>query len=412
MNTFLFELKEGLLISLSAIKANKIRAVLTTLGIIIGVTSVVLMSTALSGIDQSFQNGVNLMGSNNLYITKWAWFDDETPWYEMRNRRQVSYEDYLEFIEIVEKPVSISPMIMNNIQIKFMDKKIDQASVLATNAEYINTTNLKISNGRFFNEIEDNSARDVAIVGNAVAEKLFVKISGENQVIEIGGKKFKVVGLIDKQGSTMMGQMNPDNQIIIPVQSAFKYFTNKNEARLTINVRAKDSYAVEATKDEAISAMRKVRGLKYFEEDDFAVNQQEGLLNRIGQFTNILKIAGYFITGLALFVGAIGIMNIMFVSVKERTREIGVRKAIGAKRRAILSQFIFESSIICLIGGLIGLFIAILASLIIKQFIPTTLQIDAVVIAIVISLLTGAISGIAPAYTAAKLDPVEALRYE
>lgn len=414
MNAILFELKEGLLISLSAIRANKIRAVLTTLGIVIGISSVVLMSTALKGIDTTFQEGVSIMGSSNLYISKRAWFDRDSKWWEVRNRKNIQYETYEQYKKIAQLPISVSPMINSRQQVKFKDKTIDDAQIQGTNADYIYTTNLVLGDGRFFNDLEDKSARDVVVVGKDIAEKLFVNVNGENELIEIGGKKYRVVGLLDKQGSSMMGGgFNPDTQLLVPIQSMYKYFVNKNEASLTINVRASEEIgAVDKTKDEAISIMRKLRGLKYYQEDDFAINQQEGLMEQIESFTGVLKIAGYFITGLALFVGAIGIMNIMFVSVKERTREIGVRKAIGAKRRAILAQFIFESSIICLIGGLIGLGIAVLLSMVVNQFIPTEIQIDTVIIAIVISILTGAISGVAPAYTAAKLDPVEALRYE
>jgi putative ABC transport system permease protein len=158
--------------------------------------------------------------------------------------------------------------------------------------------------------------------------------------------------------------------------------------------------------------MRKIRGLSYSEPNDFTINQQEGLTSFLDSITIVIKIAGLFITGLSLFVGAIGIMNIMFVSVKERTREIGLRKAIGATRRTILAQFLLESSVICLIGGLIGLIAAILLSFMLNQFFPTSVQYDVVIIAIFISLLTGIISGLAPAYTAAKMDPVDALRYE
>jgi putative ABC transport system permease protein len=169
---------------------------------------------------------------------------------------------------------------------------------------------------------------------------------------------------------------------------------------------------VQETKDEAESVMRKIRGLAYNEPDNFSINQQEALQEQYNSVVGIIQIAGLFITGLSLFVGAIGIMNIMFVSVKERTREIGLRKAIGAKRRTILAQFLLESTVICLMGGLIGLIAAILLSLMLNQFFPTSIQWSVVLIAILISLLTGIISGLAPAYTAAKMDPVDALRYE
>ena len=169
---------------------------------------------------------------------------------------------------------------------------------------------------------------------------------------------------------------------------------------------------VEETKAEAEGIMRKIRGLSYDQPNDFSINQQEGLQEQYDSFVGVIQIAGLFITGLSLFVGAIGIMNIMFVSVKERTKEIGLRKAIGAKRRTIMTQFLLESSVICLLGGLIGLIAALLLSLMLNQFFPTAIQYDVVIIAILISLLTGIVSGLAPAYTAAKMDPVDALRYE
>jgi putative ABC transport system permease protein len=210
-----------------------------------------------------------------------------------------------------------------------------------------------------------------------------------------------------------MGSWNPDNQVYVPIQNIFKYFARRHSRSITINVRAANSSMVEATKEEAIELMRRVRGLRYDEKNDFSINQQEGLLNNINQTVGVIQIAGFLITGLALFVGAIGIMNIMFVSVKERTREIGIRKAIGATKRTILGQFISESAIICLIGGLIGLAVAIVGSMVIAQFdFPVTIDIDAVIMAVSISLITGILSGLAPAYTAAKLDPVDALRYE
>jgi putative ABC transport system permease protein len=169
---------------------------------------------------------------------------------------------------------------------------------------------------------------------------------------------------------------------------------------------------VEETKAEIEGVMRKVRGLTYNQENDFSINQQEGLQQSYESVVGVIQISGLFITGLSLFVGAIGIMNIMFVSVKERTKEIGLRKAIGAKRRTILSQFLLESSFICLIGGTMGLIAAIIISLLINQYVPTSIQIDSVFIGIGVSLITGVISGFAPAYTAAKMDAVEALRYE
>ncbi len=223
---------------------------------------------------------------------------------------------------------------------------------------------------------------------------------------------YKIVGVLAEQGSTVLGPFNPDNQVFIPIGTIFKNFVSRHFNSITINVRARSPELVQATKDESESVMRKIRGLAYNQPDNFSINQQEALQEQYNSVVGVIQIAGLFITGLSLFVGAIGIMNIMFVSVKERTREIGLRKAIGAKRRTILAQFLLESTVICLMGGLIGLIAAILLSLMLNQFFPTSIQWSVVLIAILISLLTGIVSGLAPAYTAAKMDPVDALRYE
>ena len=385
---------------------------LTTLGIIIGVTSVVLMSTAIKGIDNAFQQGVSSLGSDNLYIDKWAWFNNDIPWWEMRNRKNLDMDDFKKYEDLAKLPAAVAPTIWTNKKIKFKERNVEGIMISGTTYNYINTTNLSFESGRFFNDFESRGARNVAVIGFTVAKQLFPLGNGLGQEIKIGDVKFKVVGVLDEQGSWVMGNFNPDNQVFIPIDCVFKYFQGERMRSITINVRAPNSTSVDAVKEEAIGIMRRIRGLSYAEDNDFSINQQEGLLTTINQTIGVIQIAGLFITGLALFVGAIGIMNIMFVSVKERTREIGVRKAIGAKNRTILTQFIMEAAIICLIGGMIGLGIAVTLSMIVNQYLPTAVQADAVILAVVISLLTGILSGFAPAYTASKLDPVEALRYE
>ena len=412
MNNYLFELKEGLLISLRAIRANKARAILTTLGIVIGIASVVLMSTAIKGIDGAFQKGVASLGSDNLYIDKWEWFNNDIAWWEMRNRRNLTLDEYKKYKDLAKLPIASAPTVSSNQTIKYRERSVELISIQGTNDEYIKTTNLSFNEGRFFNEVESNGGREVVVLGSEVAKKLFPRGSALDQIVKIKGHNFKIVGVLTEQGSWVMGNFNPDNQAFLPIQNVFKYFQSANLRSVTFNVRAENSAVVEAVKEEAVSIMRRVRGLKYNEMNDFSINQQEALLKTINQTVGVIQIAGLFITGLSLFVGAIGIMNIMFVSVKERTREIGIRKAIGAKKRAILGQFISESAIICLIGGIIGLIIAIILSMVINQFLPTSVQADAFILAIVISIITGVLSGFAPAYMAAKLDPVEALRYE
>ena len=414
MIDFINEVKEGLIISFKAIMANKIRSVLTTLGIVIGVTSVVLMSNAIKGIDKAFQDGISsFMGTENMYIDRWAWFS-ERPWWELVKRRHIVYEDYEDFKKLAKLPSAIAPSSGRTIPMKYLDNSVSDARVFGTNQDYIKTTNLEIADGRFLTEIESKSGRRVIVLGYELADKLFPSGGGLGQEIKLRGKKYKVVGILKKQGSFLMGAFDPDNQSFIPLHAMFKDFQHRWRGNgITIVVRSPNNEMVEAVKEEATGIMRRVRGLRYDEEDDFSINQQDAFLEIINRSVGVIQIAGLFITGLALLVGAIGIMNIMFVSVKERTREIGIRKAIGAKRNLILRQFLAESAFICLIGGFIGLIIAVIASKIIEQYnFPMSITIDSIILAIGISIITGVISGLAPAYSAAKMDPVDALRYE
>jgi|SRR5690554_287778 len=411
MRALLFEIKESMLIALRAIKANKVRSSLTMLGIIIGVTAVVVMSTAIKGIDNSFQTGMSSLGTDVLYIDKWAWFTNED-WWKLRARRNITMEDYERFKEMATLPSAVAPVINSRQTIKYGDLRVENVFLNGSTADYVKTTNFTFSAGRFYSEIESKSSRNVAVIGSEIAKNLFPRGDALDKTIKIGGVNFQVVGVLAEQGSWLLGNFNPDNQVFIPIGTVFKNFMARSWNSITINVRAPSPALLEETKIEAEGVMRKVRGLTVNDENDFSINQQEGLMETLYSVVGVIQIAGLFITGLSLFVGAIGIMNIMFVSVKERTREIGIRKAIGAKRRTILGQFLLESSSICLMGGLIGLLFAVLLSMLINQFFPTSVQYDAVIIAIVVSLLTGILAGLAPAYTAAKMDPVEALRYE
>jgi len=399
------------MIAFRALKANKVRTSLTMLGIFIGITVVVLMSTAIKGIDNSFQDGISALGSDVLYIDKWAWFSNEE-WWKLRNRKSITMSDYENFKSLVKLPIAVAPVINSQQTVKFGDKRVDGVFLNGSNADYVKTTNFTFNQGRFYNEVESNASRQVAVIGSEIATKLFPRGDALDKTIKIGNANFKVVGILAEQGSFILGPFNPDNQVFIPIGTIFKNFIAQHRGTVTFNVRAPNPALLEETKAEAEGVMRKVRGLRYDEENDFSINQQEGLMSEYNSVVGVIQIAGLFITGLSLFVGAIGIMNIMFVSVRERTKEIGIRKAIGAKRRTILTQFLLESSAICLLGGIAGLLAAILGSMMLNQYFPTSIQVDAVIIAIGVSALTGILSGFAPAYQASKLDPVDSLRYE
>jgi len=406
----LFEWKEGLLISLNAIRANKARSILTMLGIVIGICSVALMATAINGIDKAFVNGISALGANNLYIDKYAWFSDED-FFLMRNRKNVTLEQFERFEKLARLPLAVAPTILTMHKVLAGDNYIEGTLMTGTTDGYVRTTNFNFARGRFFSALESSGARNVAVLGSEVAVHLFPRQDPLAREVKIDGIPFRVVGVLEKQGSNMLGNFNPDNQVYIPIGTVFKYF-RRDRNTVTIVVRARSTEMTEATKEEAIGMMRRVRGLLYDEKDDFSVNTQEGLTSEYDKVVGVIKLVGLFITGLSLLVGAIGIMNIMFVSVKERTKEIGIRKAIGAKKRTIMGQFLTEAAVICLMGGLVGLLLAVALSMLINKFLPTSVQVNTIVLAISISLLTGIVSGMAPAWTAAKMDPVEALRYE
>jgi len=411
MNNFLFELRESMMIALRAIRANKIRSALTMLGIVIGVFSVTVMSTAIKGIDTSFQNGISALGTDVLYLDKWPWFSNED-WWRIRNRRNITMEDYDKFKSMVKLPLATAPVTNSRQTVKYGDKTIESVFLNGSTSDYLATTNFTFDQGRFYSDIESKGARNVVVIGSDVCKNLFPRADALDKYIKIGGVDFKIVGVLSEQGSFILGPFNPDEQVFVPIGTIFKNYQGHANGTITFNIRAASPAMIEDTKAEAEGVMRQIRGLQYSQENDFSINQQEGLMQNYNSVVGVIQIAGLFITGLSLFVGAIGIMNIMFVSVKERTKEIGLRKAIGAKRRTILGQFILESSTICLMGGLVGLLFAVLGSLLIRQFIPTSIQFSAVFLAIAISIVTGVVAGFAPAYTAAKMDPVDALRYE
>jgi len=217
MLNFLFELKEGLIIAFNAIRANKIRSVLTTLGIVIGVASVVLMSTAIKGINQSFQNSASsIMGTENLFIDKWAWFGT-VPWWELRNRRDITMEDFKKFKDQAKLPVAVVPRTIRRKTVVLKDIIVDGCFIVGTDQNYVKTTDLKFKEGRFFTGIESKGARRVCVVGGDIADKLFPRGDGVNQIIKIDGKKYQVVGINDKQGSFLFGDLNPDNMIYLQI---------------------------------------------------------------------------------------------------------------------------------------------------------------------------------------------------
>ncbi len=406
---FLTELKEGLLISLHAVRANKMRSVLTTLGIVIGIVSVTIMSTAIEGVNRAFERSAAAFGTDVLYIQRFPWVGNED-WALIRNRRRLEAS----FVPRIERQALLSdyvaPVVATRRRVHRGNDSMEDAFVSGTTHQYMNAAGVTLEDGRFFTAEESNGGRPVCAIGANVAETLFPHEDPIGKVIRVGGHPYSVLGVFEKQGG-LFGVFTSDNRVFVPLLSFESHFGGRRRD-VTIQVRVTDLKQMEDAKLELEGIMRKLRHIAPGKPNDFNINQQELLTQTFEPISLVIASIGLFITGLALFVGGIGIMNIMFVSVTERTREIGIRKAVGARRRTILIQFLIEAASLCLLGGLIGLGIAFPLSLIVDQVLPTAMPLSVVFIAISISLIVGIVSGFLPAYRAAKMDPVEALRYE
>ncbi len=403
------EFTEGMRIAFTAIRANIMRSVLTMLGIIIGIVSVTLMGTAIEGLNRAFNKSIAAIGADVLYIQKWPWGGGHD-WWKIRNRKDIRIV-HAKAIEKQSQTVrAMTPIAGTRRNVKYGQKVVESIIIIGTNADFTETVGSNIAFGRYFTNIEAEGGRPVCVIGSEVAANLFPNETPLNKTIKAGGYAYKVVGVFEKQGS-LLGMESLDNRIYVPINRFFDQFMSFRGG-IQIWTRAKSLSEIDETKEEVRGILRKARNLKPKEEDDFAINQQEILVQTFNQIGGVIAAVGLFITGLSLFVGGIGIMNIMFVSVTERTKEIGIRKAIGAPRRTILMQFLIESAALCLIGGLIGIAIAFPLSLIIDTVLPTAMPLSVVGIALLVSIFVGIVSGFLPAYRASRMDPVDALRYE
>jgi len=406
----LTELSEGLVISWSAIRANTMRSVLTTLGIVIGIVTVTLMGTAIEGLNRAFLRAIAHVGADVLYVQRqdWSGPDTEEQWRKIQKRPPLTIEQASALERDLTTARAIAPLAFTQRLIKYGKRGASAVTIIGSTEQLLLTGGIAIADGRFLSPADAEGGRPVCVIGSTVATNLFVRESPLGKQIIIGQKPFEVIGVLEKQGD-MFGQF--DNQTIIPLRQFTSAFLHTRDLEL-IEVKVKDVRELESAKEELHSVMRRLRRLAPGDPDDFAINQQEQILAMVHKITAIIGGIGLFITGLSLFVGGIGIMNIMFVSVAERTHEIGIRKAIGAKRRTILLQFLIEAVTIGLIGGAIGLGIAWPLTLLMQQYLPATLSPLVVSLALSVSLMTGVLSGFVPAWRAARMNPVDALRNE
>ena len=398
---------ENLRISLSAVLANKMRSLLTALGVVIGILAVTLMGTLISGLDRSFEKSMEFLGKDVLYIRKFEWFGDKE-WWEMRNRPNIKIKHADVIRDQSRYAKYVAPVSEWYTSVKRGENDIGGVRVTGTTDEYAMITTAEIEKGRFFSNSESRSGSRVAIIGKDIADNLFDKENSIGEKIRIGNYTFRVIGETEKQGK-FLGMFSLDKQIIIPIGTHQRLFTRRGWTGINVKV---DGNQIGNATEELTAMIRQLRHIRPTEEDNFALNRQDPFKEQYAMIKLAIGGTGFFITVLSLVVGGIGIANIMFVSVKERTREIGTRKALGATPKMILGQFLMESVTICLFGGLMGMGLAWGGSFIIEQYFPSDMPFGLAFTALGLSVFVGIISGLAPSYKAAKLDPIDALRYE
>lgn len=416
MKRFIYEVNESWKIAFAQMQSNKTRSMLTALGVIIGIVAVTLMGTAITGIQTGFDKSMSILGDDVLYVSQFPWAR-VNDWWNYRDRREIKTE----YAEPLNRMIAATPnsnLILavptSNVvrNVKQGDYQVSGIFIQGTTSDYPLISVVDFDEGRFFNELETKTAANVCLLGYDVADALFPSESPVGKEVQISGVQFRVLGVGARQGS-FLGLFSLDSIVIVPLPTFKKFFSAKTESDIRVKVR--DKLKLADAKDELTGLVRRVRALPPEKKNDFNINEQQAFKSTLDPVKNSIALAGLFITGLSLFVGAIGIMNITFVSVKERTKEIGTRKALGARRRTILLQFLIESTSLCILGGLIGLTFAYAMCFGIASAFPSfpiQFSFGLVLIGMFVSIFTGLISGFAPAWSASRLDPVTALRYE
>jgi putative ABC transport system permease protein len=403
---------EAFRIAVAALRANTARGVLTTLGIIIGIVAVVTTMTAANGLANNFRESVSVLGTDVLYVSRVPWVF-QGRFFQFRNRPVLELKDSDKLARQLGPSAVVNPTDDTRRSVKYMSEVIENVTIIGTTDKHMLVSSAVPEHGRFLTAYDVRFKRQVCVLGTTMREQLFGDVDPINKKIKIARTEYRVIGVMEKQGSAgFFGGPDFDSQIFIPVTSFVKDFGSRNRS-FAFAVKGPPGTDVEDFEYELVGEMRKLRRQTPSEENNFAINKMDSLLDAFNNVIGVVLMIGMAVTGISLFVGGVGVTNIMFVSVTERTREIGIRKAIGAKRRAILQQFLLESSMICLVGGAIGVALSFGVAAAIDRFVlPASVSFPIVFIALTVSVVVGVISGFIPAWRASRLHPIDALHYE
>ncbi len=413
-SVYILEIKESLIMALTAVRTNKLRLILTLLGIAVGVFSIILVMTAMGVLQNSIESGLSQLGANTFQVQKYPIFMGGGPMerFKYRNRKDITYDQGLSVKEkaTMAKYVGLESWVGAKI-VKYKNIETNpNVGVAGEDPSGFPTNNWIVKDGRALLPQDLELSRKVIVLGDAVVKKLFLKGDPIGEEIKIDGDNYTVVGVIEPQGSSMGG--NSDNFVAMPI-TTFMLGYGKLRS-INIMVQANDRETFEDAMEQVRGILRMERKVEPGRADDFEIFSNDSVIKQFNDFTKYVKIGVGFISFIALLAAGVGIMNIMLVSVTERTREIGIRKAIGARKNNVLVQFLIEAVVLCEFGGLIGIVLGVLGGNIVALLmsVPAIIPYDWVVIGLVVCSIVGIVFGTYPAWKAANLDPIESLRYE
>jgi putative ABC transport system permease protein len=408
-------LKEGFVFAFNSVIVNKLRTFLSLFGITIGIFSIISVFTVLDWMEKSIHDSISSMGDNVLYINKWPWgLNTHLNWWDIIKYPVVSNNDYQAVLNKSTKTAAACLTINQSEQIKYKKNLASDSNVWAVTTDFDHIRSFEIEKGRYFSPEELLSGKNVALIGTVIAQKLFDKADPIGKQITISGKRTNVIGIFKKEGTGGIGDTGMDEETVVPLNFGKTFINMKNNfLNSTLMVKAKEGVPLQELSDEATMILRASRRLQPNEVENFSLNQASVISQTFSGVFAGINIGGWVIGGFAILVGGFGIANIMFVSVRERTNIIGIQKALGAKKFFILQQFLVESMLLSIIGGLLGVLMIFIGTLIINYLYELNmyLTLSNMFLAVFISGIIGVVAGYAPANTAAKMNPVEAIGF-
>jgi len=412
---FLRLFKEGFLFAVNSVIVNKLRTFLSLFGITIGIFSIISVFTVLDWMEKSIHDSISSMGENVIYVHKFPWgLNFNQPWWDLIKRPVVSNIDYQAVLAKSTKAAAVCMTVSQNEQIKYKKNLASDVDIMAITPEFVNIRSFDIENGRYFSPEESATGKNVAVIGATIAEKLFKNEDPVGKQVTIAGKRTNVIGVFKKEGKGGIGDSGMDEETLVPLNFGKTFINMKNNfLNATLMIKAKEGVDLQELSDEETMILRAARRLRPNEADNFSLNKASIIAQSFSGVFAGINIGGWVIGGFAILVGGFGIANIMFVSVRERTNIIGIQKALGAKRFFILQQFLVESVLLSVIGGLLGVLMIFIGTLVINYLYDLNiyLTLSNLFLAVFISGIIGIVAGYAPANTASKMNPVEAIGF-